>query len=75
MIKTIFYIKGEDNDKAYFYQGKPYNEFKTLDNILYDASNSIIQILDKNGYVLKYTPSIPHDMFTDSNIIRRIFLY
>lgn len=74
-VKTIFYISGEDNDYAYWKNNKPYKEWKTLNNILYEVGNSIIiETTDNNRHIKQLVPSMSFDRFSENEIIRRIFL-
>lgn len=77
MIKTIFYIKeNEESENSYFFNNKPYKEWKVLENYLYDIPNNcLMETKGEDGYIKKLTPSMPQDRFTDSDIIRRIFLW
>ena len=77
MIKTIFYRKDiiNNSDNSFYFSNKKYYEWKTLEDILYNPVGPIISIVNTEGYLQDLTASAPLDMFTDEDIIRRIFLW
>ena len=74
-MKTIFYKKSETEYGDYFFDNKPYVEWFTLDNVLYNGSVSKYMIQKETRVVKAISVTEIKDQFSDEGIVRRIRLY
>ncbi len=75
-MKTIFYIISTDDTGDYWFNNKPYKEWFTLENTLYEPNGNIIKTTkDENNFVKNVSISITEDRFNHGGITRRIVLY
>ena len=78
-MKTIFYTQSENEDGDYWFNDRPYIEWFTLENTLYEPNGSIVKkaIIEKEGkkYSHGVVTSKVQDTFSDTGIVRRIALY
>lgn len=78
-MKTIFYKISENENGNFWFNNKPYNEWFTLENVLYEPNGNIRKrtIIPKNNtnYIHSITVIETLDTFSDNGIIRRIALH
>lgn len=76
MKKTIFYRKSNDENGDYWFDSKPYKEWFTLEDTLYEPNGNIVKrMVGEDKYLKSVTPNYVQDTFSDEGIIRRIALH
>lgn len=75
-MKTIFYKESNTDKGDWWFNDKPYNEWFTLDNYLYEPNGNILKrFVDEKRIIKSVLCQVVNDTFSDTGIIRRIALY